>query len=254
VNIDFDFQRYVERRKGARQAAAREGAAYAYAGDLKVRRTLDQLRPVRLALAATERLWRATAQTELLDRAVRASPEANAAVYAAGQRAANRLHLPVPPIYIATDQRGMNAHTFGADEQAYILLDGGLVNALNEAELTDVLGRQLAAIQNQHVIYATALYYLEHFAARFVRWIVAPALFALRGWAKRAVVTGDRGGLICTRDLEVSTTTLGKIGAAGERIAALRLFASSAFFLGLSGQEDGISAAACDAQVAELLS
>jgi Zn-dependent protease with chaperone function len=254
LTIDFDFQRYVERRKGARQAAAREGAAYAYTGDLKVRRTLAQLRPVGLALAATERLWRATAQSELLDRAVRASPEANATVYAVAQRAAHTLHLPAPPIYIATDQRGMNAHTLGTDEQAYVLLDGGLVDALNEAELADVLGRQLAAIQNQHVLYTTALYYLERFAARFVRWIVAPALLALHGWAKRAAITGDRGGLICTRDLEVSTATLGKIGATAERIAALRLFASSAFFLGLAGREDGISAAACDAQVAELLS
>ena len=34
--VDFDFQRYVERRRGAREAQAREGAAYAYAGDLRL--------------------------------------------------------------------------------------------------------------------------------------------------------------------------------------------------------------------------
>ena len=45
--VDLDFQRYVERRKGARAAETREGAAYAYAGDLKVLRTLDNLRPAR---------------------------------------------------------------------------------------------------------------------------------------------------------------------------------------------------------------
>ena len=50
MDIDFDFQRYVERKKGARDQEVREGAAYAYAGDLKVLRALDGLRPVRQAM------------------------------------------------------------------------------------------------------------------------------------------------------------------------------------------------------------
>ena len=33
---DFDFQRYVARRKGAREAQVREGAAYAFPGDVRL--------------------------------------------------------------------------------------------------------------------------------------------------------------------------------------------------------------------------
>ena len=50
--MDLDFKHYVERRKGERDAAAREGAAYAYSGDLRVLKTLDRMRPVRLAIEA----------------------------------------------------------------------------------------------------------------------------------------------------------------------------------------------------------
>ena len=69
--VDFDFQRYVERRKGALAAQAREGAAYAYSGDLKVLRTLDKLRPVRISVEATVRLWGQAARAELLGSATR---------------------------------------------------------------------------------------------------------------------------------------------------------------------------------------
>src|SRR5207302_5742928 len=72
--VDLDFQRYIERRKGAREAATREGAAYAYPGDLRVLRTLDRLRPVRLAIEATVRMWKSVARAELLGTAVKVSP------------------------------------------------------------------------------------------------------------------------------------------------------------------------------------
>ena len=53
--IDLSFPRYVAARKGAADARAREGSAYAYGGDLKVRATLDRIRPVTLAVEATVR-------------------------------------------------------------------------------------------------------------------------------------------------------------------------------------------------------
>ena len=36
ASFDFDFQRYVERRKGVREAETREGSAYAYRGEEEV--------------------------------------------------------------------------------------------------------------------------------------------------------------------------------------------------------------------------
>ena len=56
-DIDLSFARYVAARKGEVAARTREGAAYAYAGDIKVRAALDRVRPVTLAVEASVRLW-----------------------------------------------------------------------------------------------------------------------------------------------------------------------------------------------------
>jgi hypothetical protein len=251
--IDFDFQRYVERRKGAQQAQAREGAHYAYAADLRLLRTLDRLRPVKMALEATVRLWRSAARAELLAGAVKASQREQAGVYALGERCAERLHIGVPTIYVALADRTRSAHTLGTEDECYVVLSGALVEELTEAELADVIGRQCGRIQNQHVLPATALFYLEHFASRYVRWIVAPALAALRSWSRRAEVTCDRAGLICTRDVDVSAAALGKTGVAPEYVEALRVFAESEYFRAMMKQPGGMTPEACDERVGEIL-
>ena len=251
--IDFDFQRYVERRKGAQQAQAREGAHYAYAGDLRLLRTLERLRPVKLALEATVRLWRSAARAELLAGAVKASQREQAVVYALGERCAERLHIAPPTIYVAAQNRAREAHTLGTDDEHYVVLSGGLVEELSEAELGDVIGRQCGKIQNQHVLPATALFYLEHFASRYVRWIVAPALAALRGWSRRAEVTCDRAGLLCTRDVDVSASALQKTGLGPEYVEALRVFAESEYYRAMLKQPGGMTPEACDERVGEVL-
>lgn len=253
ATIDFDFQRYVERRKGAREAQAREGAAYAYAYDLRLLRTLDRLKPVKLALEATVRLWRSAARAELLAGAVKASQKEQATVYRLGERCAERLHIAAPTIYVALADRGRTAHTLGTDDEYYVVLSGGLVDDLTEAELAHVVGHECGRIQNGHVLPSTALFYLTQFAARYVRWIVSPALAALRGWARRAEVTCDRAGLLCTRDVDVSAAALTKMGAAPEYVEALRTFAESEYFRAMLKQPGGMTPEACDERVAEIL-
>ena len=49
VGVDFDFARYVASRRSQVEARALEGAAYAYAGERKVRRT----RPRKTAVTRT---------------------------------------------------------------------------------------------------------------------------------------------------------------------------------------------------------
>jgi len=255
--VDLDFQRYVARRKGARDAMAREGAAYAYAGDLKMLRTLERLSPVRAALETTGRIWRERARGELLDGAVKVTARDHAMVHALAQRSAERLHVQAPAIFLSS-KAPFGAHTFGTNEDAYVVLDRALVESLTEPELTDVLGRELGHLQNNHVTFGTARYYLRHFAATFVRWAVAPALLALDGWSKRADVTGDRAGLLCTRDLDSSQAALRKLLKDDPRLQvrldALALFADSAYYRGVVGLDGGTSAGECDVKVAELIS
>ncbi|HZO14174.1 MAG TPA: M48 family metalloprotease, partial [Polyangiaceae bacterium] len=48
-------------------------------------------------------------------------------------------------------------------------------------------------------------------ASVFVRWAVAPAMLALSGWSRRAEITCDRAGLLCSSDVDVSTRALAKL-------------------------------------------
>jgi hypothetical protein len=251
--VDFDFQRYVERRRGAHEAQAREGAAYAYTGDLKVLRTLNQVRPVRLAVEGTERLWRPSERSALAET-TRVSSLKLPAIHALAARCAELLHITPPSVYVSEALGPLAAYTFGTNEDPHIVLDRTLIKELSEPELTDVLGRECGRIQNNHVVYATALYYVTHHANRFVRWAVTPAVLALKGWSRRAQITADRAGLLCTRDLDVSEAVLRKrFPEEPARIEALRLFAETAYYRGVIGQEGGTGAAECDAKVAELL-
>lgn len=251
--VDLDFQRYVERRKGAREAQAREGAAYAYRGDLRVLRTLDQLRPVRLALEATVRLWRGAARDELLGGATRVSALTAPEVQRAVERCAELLHVGTPTVYLGSVE-APGVLTLGTNDDAVIVLDGALARSLTEPELHDVLGRELGRIQNNHVLAHTARHFLKAREGRFVKWIVAPAVLALDGWAKRAQITADRAGLLCTRSLDVSESVLRRLFADEKRVEALRLFADGAYFRGVLGAEGGEPTSAIDAQVAEVLS
>ena len=70
-DIDLSFARYVAARKGEVAARTREGAAYAYAGDIKVRAALDRVRPVTLAVEATIRLWQSVEKSRMLGTAVK---------------------------------------------------------------------------------------------------------------------------------------------------------------------------------------
>jgi hypothetical protein len=254
--VDLDFQRYVERRKGAREAQAREGAAYAYGGDLRVLRTLDRLRPVRMALDGAVRLWRSSAREELLAGAVKASPKEHAKVLLAAEKCAAALHVSVPTVYVVKQRDDFEAHTFGTDEDAYIVVTEPLVARASEPELLATIGRELGHLQNGHATYVTAYYYLTHDANRFIKWIVSPAVLALSGWDKRATITCDRAGLLCARNLDAVQAVMGAPDdpMVLKRGEALQAFSESAYYRGIVGEQGGLSPSECDAKVSEIMS
>ena len=87
VAFDFDFAKWIAIRRGSMEQSAREGAAYAFSGELKFRRTLMMARPVTMALEATTRLWRDVARTELLGTAVKVSDQQYPRVFEAAKAA-----------------------------------------------------------------------------------------------------------------------------------------------------------------------
>jgi len=293
--IDLSFSRYVAARKGEAGARSREGAAYAYGGDIKVRAALDRIKPVTLAVEATVRLWQSVEKSRMLGTAVKVTDKQFPRVYALAVRCADVLRIAQPTIYVSPNIGSLNAHTFGTTDDPYIVVNAALIDHLSEQELLDVIGHECGHIQNNHVVYMTTLFFLSRAANMFLRWTVKPAVLALNAWARRAEITCDRTGLLCTRDLDVSVAALVKLALGSrklysdinmeaylaqmdeaargpgrfdeflhthpylpKRVAALRLFASTAYFRSLVGGGNGagtggISKDECDARVAELL-
>jgi Zn-dependent protease with chaperone function len=211
TGIDFDFARYISHRRGMVEQRARDGSAYAYSGERKVRRTLSSARPVVIALEATTRLWKNVAKTELLGTATRANDQQFPRVHAAVQRAGTALRMELPPVYVVPSSSSIRAQALGTGDDAYIVINAELPDRLGDTELLALVGHELGHIQNNHVLYATALHYLTHAAVMFVRWAVQPAVMTLQAWSRRAHITCDRAALLSTRDLDATLTALVKL-------------------------------------------
>lgn len=293
AEVDFNFSEYVEQRKGAGDKSRFGGAAYAYPADQKVLRTLERVKPVALAVEATVRLWKNVAKSEILGTSVKVTDKQFPEIYKITADCSAKLEIAPPTVYIAPDVGNLNAHTLGTRDDSYIVLNGILVDHLSENELKFVIGHECGHIQNSHVVYMTALYYLMYSANVFVRWTVQPAVLALQSWARRAEITCDRAGILCCGDLGEATSALIRlalgsqkladkinveeylkqlqesqegVGRAAElfrshpylpkRVEALRQFADTYYYrraLDPTGEVDGKSLNSCDAEVSDIL-
>ncbi len=211
TGVDFDFARYIAHRRGQVEQRARDGAAYSYSGERKVRRALASARPVTMALEATTRLWKNVAKSELLGTSTQVSSSQHSRLHAASRRAFEAMRLDPEPVYVASAGSRVKAQALGTNDDAYIVVRADLLELLTDDELVAVVGHELAHIQNNHVVYATSLYYLQHAAMNFVRWMVQPAIMTLQAWSRRAEITCDRAALLCTRDLRTALSAIVKV-------------------------------------------
>lgn len=208
--VDFDFARYVLERRGEVQHRAQTGTAYGFLGERKLRRTFIGARPVAMAVEATTRLWNERARDELLASARLASDD-QPRVWTAAKRAADNLHTSTPSVYVAAPSFPVKLAALGTDDQPYLVIRADVVQALTDAELIAALGHELGHIHGGHVLYTTTAHYLTHAAGFFMRWMVQPAMMALKAWTRRAEITCDRAALLASRDLDTTLTAMVKV-------------------------------------------
>jgi Zn-dependent protease with chaperone function len=288
VGVDFDFAKWIAQRRGQQEQQARDGATYAFAGERKFRRTLTFAQPVVMALEATTRLWRDSARTELLGRAVKVTDQQYPRVYHAAKAAGAALRIGVPAVFAAPSD-AIKVAVLGTNDSPHLIVNLDLAERLDDTALIAAIGHELGHVQNGTIFYATALHYLRHSAAFYVRWVVQPAIMALQAWSRRAEVTCDRAALMAVRDLDKTLQAmiqleLGVDGGAAEdylrtapdvkrgfgryaelfrshpyvpkRVQALRLFAGSAMYAQATGGDPTgkPSLTDIDKQVADLIS
>jgi Zn-dependent protease with chaperone function len=272
VGVDFDFPRWIAARRGAMEQQAREGAVYAFTGERKFRRTLNIARPVTMALEATTRLWRDVARTELLGTAVKVTDQQYPRVFEAAKAAGAALRVRVPVVFAAPTS-SIKVKVLGTEDAPHLIVNLDLAEKLDDTELVAAIAHELGHIQNGHILYATALHYLTNSAAFFVRWIIQPAIMTLQAWSRRAEVTCDRAALLAVRDHDKTLAAMVRLelgldkGSAfnaeeylkampdvkkglgrfaemfrshpyvPKRVQALRLFAESALYAQITGQD-----------------
>jgi Zn-dependent protease with chaperone function len=215
--VSFDFAEYVRRRKTETSDAGGSEESYAYAGDLEAQAYLRRLSPVVAAIESAVRLWKTIHKNELLGHAVLVTPKQFPEVHELVSEAARRLGIALPAVYV-TQQMSLNAHTFGTETESYVVLHAGSIDHLSRDELLFVIGHEAGHIQNGHVTLLTAAHYLAQIGSAFFRWMVYPAVLALRSWSRRAEITSDRAGLLCCRDLGVAQRSLIKLALGSQKL------------------------------------
>ncbi|MBA3538967.1 MAG: M48 family metallopeptidase [Deltaproteobacteria bacterium] len=154
-----------------------------------------------IAIEATTRLWRDVARTELLGTAVKVTDQQFPRVFEATKLAATALRVRAPMVFAAPNT-SIKVRVLGTDDAPHLIVNLELAEKLDDTELLAAIAHELAHIQNGHLLYATALHYLNNSAVFFVRWIVQPAIMTLQAWSRRAEVTCDRASLLAVKDLD----------------------------------------------------
>jgi Zn-dependent protease with chaperone function len=292
MSAEFDFQKYVDRKKnpgGGKESRGGFGD-YAFSGDIKVLRQLQRIAPVRVVVESSVRFVKTFQKNELLGTAVKLSRRQFPQLHDTVVECAETLDIPVPAVYVSQSPV-INAFTFGTHDESYIVVKSGLVDKFSEAEVKFVIGHECGHIQNSHVVYQTAASFMAQGIGVYVKWASLPASMALNAWSRRAEITCDRAGLLCCKDEEVALMSLMKLaigseklfdevdieeylGQLGElqegvgrfqelfarhpylpkRVQALRLFAQSSYFQALTGERGGRPLDEVDREVEELIS
>ncbi len=214
----LDFNGWLDDRRGIAAAGEQGGEhAYAYASDRQTRAAFDRAKPVQLAVEAVVRMFKSVGKNQLLGTSVKVGPRQFPRVHGLVETSARALGIATPTVYI-TNNPVLNAGTYGTNDDSFILVHSGLVDHMSDEELSSVIGHECGHIHNSHVVYLTTLYFLTNAAGVFVRWIVSPALVALKAWSRRAEITCDRASLLCVKDPEVSTRALTKLALGSRKL------------------------------------
>ncbi len=219
MSYEFDFQRYVERKKnpGGPREKRDDYSDYAFSGDLRTQRRMDRVVPVRVIAESSVRFWKSFRKNELLGKSVEVTRRQYPEIYQLAIECADTLDIPTPSVYLVNSPL-YNASTFGTNEEAFIIINSALATAFSTEELRYVIGHECGHLHNNHDVNATAVSFLAQGIGQYVQWAVAPATLALRAWSRRAEITCDRAGLLCCKDPEVALGAMLRLAVGSEKL------------------------------------
>lgn len=217
--MDLDFSAFVARKKSG--VTGERGEGYAFEGDLRVLRAMRKMRPIELAVAQTVRLSKSVVSGDLLGSAVKVGPDQFPRIHRIVERCAQTLGIPAPQVYIVPRMDSYNAMTYGTDVDAFIIIHALLAEQFSDDELEFVIGHECGHIQNNHVVYLTALAQLQQvlrLSAGLLAPLLMPLQIALQSWARAAEITCDRAGLLCCKSPEAAVRSFARLAVGSPRL------------------------------------
>lgn len=109
----------------------------------------------------------------------------------------------VPELYVMRDPQ-LNAMTIGLDKP-FIVLNSALVQAVDHESLRFVIGHEMGHVLSGHAVYSTMLVRLLNMMNSMSwlpggYWGLRAIVAALLEWYRKAELTADRAGLLCSQD------------------------------------------------------
>jgi Zn-dependent protease with chaperone function len=207
----LDFNAFVTRRKAERAGGAMENEHdYSYVLDRQTRATFESAKPIELAVASAVRVFKERERGRLLGNAVKVSSRQFSRINSIASECSQTLGIVAPQVYIVNSPH-LNAGTFGTEEESFIVIHSALVDQYTDEELRFVIGHECGHIHNSHVVYLTTLHFLRLVAEAYLGLIVMPAILPLNAWSRRAEITSDRAGMLCSKDPLVAARALTKL-------------------------------------------
>ncbi len=283
------FRSYVDQRDAEIPGGTTEGSRYAFGADLQMLRSFKKMKPLEMVVASLVRTSKNMLQSQYLGTTVRVSSKQLPRIHRIAKECADTLGIAMPTLYVANNPF-MNAFTYGTDEDSFIVIHSKLIDDFSDEELRFVIGHEMGHIQNKHVVYMTALRLLTVQRSTAMMLLSPFIKTALMAWSRRAEITCDRAGAICSGDAISAQGTFLKmacgstklyeelnvdeylkqlsegesnVGRYGElllshpylpkRIRALQLFAESDIYRSLVGEEGGRSLSEIDDEVAKII-
>jgi Zn-dependent protease with chaperone function len=161
-----------------------------------------------------------------ISSAIRLGPKQGRSVYQKFEKAATILDLPeLPEIYVSSHYM-INAVAFGLDKYQIVLF-GGLIDLLTEAELQAVIGHELGHVKCQHMLYKTIVYILRFFGAQALYNLLPagtatlatiPLQLAILEWERKAELSCDRAALLVAQEPDVVASALAKLAGGAQKI------------------------------------
>lgn len=151
--------------------------------------------------------WVKVRQGQLLGQSVHISEQQFPRVYRAAQRAAERLGMTMPDVFV-TQNPVINAYAIGFLGRKSVVLNSATVEAMDEDELTAILGHEFTHIKCAHTHWLVFTQLKDTLRIPLVSDLVG--LLLLR-WSRKAEYTCDRGGLVACQSLQAACRALAKV-------------------------------------------